>query len=48
MRATNVDFMTIGQFLQLTPKRHRVNLIAMIDEFKAYECAAFGIGFAIN
>jgi lipoyl synthase len=45
MRAADVDFLTIGQYLQPTPKHHRVDRFVTPDEFKAYEKAAFGKGF---
>ncbi len=45
MRAADVDFLTIGQYLQPTPKHHRVDRFVTPDEFKAYESAAFGKGF---
>ncbi len=45
MRAANVDFLTIGQYLQPTPKHHAVNRFVTPDEFAGYEKAAFGKGF---
>jgi lipoic acid synthetase len=45
MRAADVDFLTIGQYLQPTPKHHAVARFVTPDEFKAYESAAFGKGF---
>jgi lipoyl synthase len=45
MRSADVDFLTIGQYLQPTPKHHRVDRFVTPDEFKAYETAAFGKGF---
>ncbi|MCC6863940.1 MAG: lipoyl synthase, partial [Rhodobacteraceae bacterium] len=45
MRAADVDFLTIGQYLQPTPKHHRVARFVTPDEFKAYEAAAYGKGF---
>ena len=45
MRAADVDFLTIGQYLQPTPKHHAVDRFVTPDEFKAYEKAAFGKGF---
>jgi lipoic acid synthetase len=45
MRAADVDFLTIGQYLQPTPKHHRVDRFVTPEEFKAYETAAFGKGF---
>ena len=45
MRAAGVDFLTIGQYLQPTPKHHRVDRFVTPDEFAAYEKAAYGKGF---
>lgn len=45
MRAADVDFLTIGQYLQPTPKHHRVDRFVTPDEFAAYEKAAYGKGF---
>ena len=45
MRAADVDFLTIGQYLQPTPKHHRVDRFVTPEEFKAYETAAYGKGF---
>ena len=45
MRAADVDFLTIGQYLQPTPKHHHVDRFVTPDEFKAYEAAAYGKGF---
>ncbi|MEM7598106.1 MAG: lipoyl synthase [Pseudomonadota bacterium] len=45
MRAAEIDFLTIGQYLQPTPKHHGVDRYVHPDEFKAYETAAFGKGF---
>lgn len=45
MRAADVDFLTIGQYLQPTPKHHRVDRFVEPSEFAAYEKAAFGKGF---
>jgi lipoic acid synthetase len=45
LRAANVDFLTIGQYLQPSPKHHRVDRFVTPDEFKAYETAAYGKGF---
>ena len=45
MRAADVDFLTIGQYLQPTPKHHAVDRFVHPDEFAAYEKAAFGKGF---
>ncbi|MEL6597018.1 MAG: lipoyl synthase [Pseudomonadota bacterium] len=45
MRAADIDFLTIGQYLQPTPKHHAVDRFVTPDEFKSYEKAAFGKGF---
>jgi lipoic acid synthetase len=45
MRAADVDFLTVGQYLQPTPKHHAVARFVTPDEFAAYEKAAFGKGF---
>jgi lipoyl synthase len=45
MRAADVDFLTIGQYLQPTPKHHRVDRFVTPEEFKSYETTAFGKGF---
>ena len=45
MRAADVDFLTIGQYLQPTPKHHAVNRFIPPAEFAAYEKAAYGKGF---
>ena len=45
MRAADVDFLTIGQYLQPTPKHHRIDRFVTPEEFKSYETAAYGKGF---
>lgn len=45
LRSAEVDFMTIGQYLQPTPKHHAVDRFVTPDEFKDYERRAFGKGF---
>jgi lipoic acid synthetase len=45
MRAADVDFLTIGQYLQPTPKHHAVDRFVTPEEFKTYEKAAYGKGF---
>ena len=47
MRAADVDFLTIGQYLQPTPKHHRIDRFVTPDEFKSYETAAWGKGFSM-
>ncbi|MBW7921795.1 MAG: lipoyl synthase [Rubellimicrobium sp.] len=45
MRSADVDFITIGQYLQPTPKHHRVDRFVTPDEFAEYEAAARAKGF---
>ena len=45
MRAADVDFLTIGQYLQPTLKHHAIDRFVHPDEFAAYEKAAYGKGF---
>ena len=45
MRAANIDFLTIGQYLQPTPKHHAVERFVSPEEFASYEKAAYGKGF---
>ncbi len=45
LRAADVDFLTIGQYLQPSLKHHAVNRFVTPEEFKAYEKAAYGKGF---
>ena len=45
MRAAQIDFLTIGQYLQPTPKHHAVDRFVHPDEFAVYETAAYGKGF---
>ncbi|HWM82786.1 MAG TPA: lipoyl synthase [Pseudolabrys sp.] len=45
MRAANVDFLTIGQYLQPTRKHHKVARFVTPDEFKSYETIAYAKGF---
>ena len=45
MRAANIDFLTIGQYLQPTPKHHAVDRFVTPDEFKTYEKTAYNKGF---
>ena len=45
MRAADVDFLTIGQYLQPTPKHHRVDRFVTPEEFATYEKSAYGKGF---
>ena len=45
MRSADVDFLTIGQYLQPSPKHHRVDRFVPPEEFAGYEAAAWGKGF---
>ena len=45
MRSADVDFITIGQYLQPTPKHHAVARFVTPEEFASYEKAARGKGF---
>ena len=44
-RAADIDFMTIGQYLQPTPKHAVVDRFVTPDEFKFYERMAKAKGF---
>lgn len=44
-RVADVDFLTIGQYLQPTRKHHRVVSYVKPDEFKSYETNAYAKGF---
>ncbi len=45
MRSADVDFLTIGQYLQPTSKHHAIARFVTPEEFKAYETSAWGKGF---
>jgi lipoic acid synthetase len=45
LRAAAVDFLTIGQYLQPTPKHHAVERFVPPEEFETYRKMAFGKGF---
>jgi lipoic acid synthetase len=45
LRAANVDFLTIGQYLQPTRKHHEVVRFVPPEEFKVYEAIAYAKGF---
>ena len=45
LRSADVDFMTIGQYLQPTPKHHPIDRFVTPDEFKTYEERAYNKGF---
>ncbi|GLK86330.1 lipoyl synthase [Ancylobacter defluvii] len=44
-RSAEIDFMTIGQYLQPTRKHHPVMAFVTPDEFKSYETIAYAKGF---
>jgi lipoic acid synthetase len=45
LRSAEVDFLTIGQYLQPSRKHHPVARFVPPDEFKAYETIAYAKGF---
>ena len=45
LRAAGVDFLTIGQYLQPTPKHHAIDRFVTPEEFGHYETLAYGKGF---
>ncbi|MBO6638992.1 MAG: lipoyl synthase [Roseitalea sp.] len=45
LRTADVDFLTIGQYLQPTKKHHKVMAYVTPDEFASYETAAYAKGF---
>lgn len=45
MRSADIDFMTIGQYLQPTRKHAAIDRFVTPEEFKAYESTAFAKGF---
>ncbi len=47
LRAANVDFLTIGQYLQPTPKHHKVMRYVNDEEFAFYQKMATGKGFLL-
>ena len=47
LRAADVDFLTIGQYLQPTRKHHPVVRFVPPAEFKVYETIAYAKGFAM-
>ncbi len=47
LRSAQVDFLTIGQYLQPTPKHHPIDRFVTPDEFKTYQTAASGKGFLL-
>ncbi|HEX4552969.1 MAG TPA: lipoyl synthase [Xanthobacteraceae bacterium] len=47
LRSADVDFLTIGQYLQPTRKHHAVERFVPPDEFKALETIAYAKGFSM-
>ena len=47
LRTADVDFLTIGQYLQPTVKHHKIERFVTPDEFKAYETVAYTKGFLL-
>ncbi|MEA2835398.1 MAG: lipoyl synthase [Methylobacteriaceae bacterium] len=47
LRSAEVDFLTIGQYLQPTRKHHAVMRYVPPDEFKSYETIAYSKGFLL-
>ncbi len=47
LRSADVDFLTIGQYLQPTRKHHKIVRFVTPDEFKAYETIGYTKGFSL-
>lgn len=47
LRSADVDFLTIGQYLQPTRKHHPVKKFVTPDEFKSFETVAYSKGFLL-
>jgi lipoyl synthase len=47
LRSAEVDFLTVGQYLQPTKKHHPVIRFVPPDEFKGYETTAYAKGFLL-
>ena len=47
LRSANVDFLTIGQYLQPTPKHAKIDRFVTPDEFEGYAKLARGKGFLL-
>ena len=47
LRVADVDFLTIGQYLQPTKKHHPVMSFVTPEEFKGYETIAYTKGFML-
>ncbi|MDC9701719.1 MAG: lipoyl synthase, partial [Alphaproteobacteria bacterium] len=46
LRSANVDFLTIGQYLQPTRSHHPVKRFVKPEEFRSYETIAYAKGFS--
>jgi len=47
LRSADVDFLTIGQYLQPTRKHHKIERFVTPDEFKSFETVAYTKGFSL-
>ena len=47
LRSADVDFLTIGQYLQPTKKHHAIKKFVTPEEFKSYETIAYAKGFLL-
>ena len=47
MRSADIDFLTIGQYLQPTIKHHKVEKFVSPDEFEQYKKVALSKGFLL-
>src|SRR5215831_7423433 len=47
LRAAEVDFLTVGQYLQPTPKHHAIDRFVTPEEFRSYQSFALGKGFLL-
>jgi lipoic acid synthetase len=45
LRSAGVDFLTVGQYLQPTPKHHAIERFVTPEEFQRLEAQAYGKGF---
>jgi len=45
MRSADIDFITIGQYLQPSRKHAAIDRFVPPDEFKSYETVAYAKGF---
>lgn len=47
LRVADVDFLTIGQYLQPTKKHHKIERFVTPEEFKSFETIAYTKGFSL-